>query len=494
MEPLKSGAPQMRSLRVAGIKCGTGVHHRDLIRHHFSREPAMTVHAASTSIDHATPPATPKSVELNEMRVRRFLRWMEENGASFSPVALKVNQDGRHVYATRPLRDGELAIHIPRKLMITPAIARESAIGKLIAAHCQNAADHDYLAAFLLEIKHEGGFWKPYVDVLPTNYSHIPLNYSENELDALKGTYIFPVIRRRREKHKKLYEKLPAQLKSRFTQEEFTWATCVATSRAYGVTFAGVKTTAMVPLADMFDHALVHNLSWPREAETGLVIAARMPIEAGAPLHESYGRLCNARMLNVYGCRVDGNPDNLTELVFWALLPDHPSEPLAKKLGQVRAEKQAFRVFAGYDCALGKPLFAYLRLACLDSLPEAEWRRADTGETIEVPPIGRDNEIAALTMLAEACQDRLRQFPTSIDEDNALLKDHALSRNMRNIILIRHDEKTVLNYFLELAKAALPLLKDASCDLSAHAVGEGRYADYFAELAGSAAFSVEARQ
>jgi hypothetical protein len=77
-----------------------------------------------------------------------------------------------------------------------------------------------------------------------------------------------------------------------------------------------------------------------------------------------------------------------------------------------------------------------------------------------VSPISRRNEIGALTTLAVACESRLQQFPTSVEDDNAVLADAALGRKLRNIVMIRRHEKVTRRYLFELTQTALPILHD----------------------------------
>jgi histone-lysine N-methyltransferase SETD3 len=442
----------------------------------------MTNHADSTVVDGFAVSAPSEAVDSDELKMRRFLRWMEEQGATFPAMTMKVGQGTRQVHATRPLVAGELVLHVPRKLMITPEIAKASEAGKLIAQHGCDFGDYEYIAAYLLQIKREGGFWKPYVDVLPKDYAENALFFSESELGYLHGSYISERIRERIEWNARLHDRLPPSLKENgFTPEAFAWARCAVTSRVYGVTFGGCKTVAMVPLADMFDHAPRNYVRWIAEAEAGFIVTAQQPVAAGAPLFERYGKRCNAMLLNVYGFCLEDNPDNEAEILLQPVSSDHLFFRPAQKLGTKQREMQAFRVQRSYNDA-ARALFSYLRLACLDESPRLEGSGVDVNKADNVPPVSRKNEVAALTALVAACESRLRQFRTSAEEDETLLQDPALPRNVRNIVMVRRDEKAIVKHFLELAQTALPLLRDASCDVGEHAVGGKPYADYFSDV------------
>jgi histone-lysine N-methyltransferase SETD3 len=465
----------------------------------------MNNHAESAIINSSAPSALSELVDSDDLKMRRFLRWMEEQGATFPSMTMKVGQGTRQVQSTRALLPGELVLHVPRKLMLTPAVARASETGRLIAQHgCSDFGDYEYLAAFLLEIKRDGGFWKPYIDVLPQDYSDNPLFFSETEMEHLEGSYIDPTVRERREWDGRLYDQLPACLKENgFTREAFTWARCAVISRVYGVTLGGRSTVAMVPLADMFDHAPTNYVRWIGEAETGFIVTAEQPVAAGAPLFERYGRRCNAMLLNVYGFCLEGNPDNEAEIQLEALTPGDRFYQDARLLGKTSkdAKIQAFKVQWQYGNAM-RELLSYLRLSVYDEPsrldmemddPDSLRPASDQPPRIEaeekkaggVAPISRANEVAAVSALIAACEHRLQQFPTSIEEDEALLKDPALLRNVRNMVMVRRDEKIILRHFLELRQTVLPLLRDESCDLAHYAIGATPFAAYFLDLVNS---------
>jgi histone-lysine N-methyltransferase SETD3 len=462
----------------------------------------MNNHAESAISNSSAPSALSEVVDSDELKMRRFLRWMEEQGATFPSMTMKVGQGTRQVHSIRALVPGELVLHVPRKLMLTPAVARASETGRLIAQHgCGDFGDYEYLAVFLLEMKRDGGFWKPYIDVLPQDYSENPLFFSEAETAHLKGSYIDPTVRERREWNGRLYDQLPACLKEKgFTREEFTWARCAVISRVYGVTLGGRSTVAMVPLADMFDHAPTNYVRWIGDAETGFIVTAEQPVAAGAPMFERYGRRCNAMLLNVYGFCLEGNPDNEAEIQLQALTSGDRFFQHARLFGKTSKDGkiQAFKVQWEYDDAT-RELLSYLRLSVFNEPPRLDMDMNDPNSSrpvAEEPPrieaeekkaggvaaISRANEAAAVTALIAACERRLQQFPTSIEEDEALLKDRALPRNVRNVVMVRRDEKIILQHFLELRQTVLPLLQDESCDLAQYATGGTPFAAYFADL------------
>jgi hypothetical protein len=237
----------------------------------------------------------------------------------------------------------------------------------------------------------------------------------------------------------------------------------------------------MVPLADMCDHAHSNYVRWIGYAETGFVVTADNPVEAGAPLFERYGKRCNAMLLTTYGFCLEENPDNEAEIVLPALPSSHPFYPQSKNLGTLQGAMRAFRVGRTHDEST-RTLLSCLRLAACE---DPQGLQVDANSAGKVAPISRKNEIVAMAMLLAACERRMQQFDTSIEEDEALLRDSALARNVRHAIVVRRDEKVVLKHYLDLAHMALPRLRDASCDLNQYAAAPAIYCDYFAELARS---------
>jgi histone-lysine N-methyltransferase SETD3 len=449
----------------------------------------MTDYANSTEIDHSATSTGSSLMDSGEMKMQRFLRWMEENGATFPAMTIKTGPGGRQVHASRTIVPGALVLHVPRKLMITPEVAKASETGKLIAQHKPELGNTVFIAAFLTQIKREGGFWKPYVDIMPTDFSHMPLLFSEFELNELKGAYALREVRDRLGWNAFVYRQLPACLiENGLTQEEFTWARCVVSSRLFGVMAAGSRTSALVPMADMFDHAPEHTVRWGRRPQTGFTLVAEQAVEAGASMSVTYGDKCNAILLAYYGFCLEDNPDNRAEILVQPLSAGHPFSEHAESFGTRQQKLQAFRVPARFHDKHTLALFSYLRLAFLDGTCAG---RQLVNEQGKVPPISRANEIAVLNALLSACQRRMREFATSIEQDEELLEQGALSRNVRNAVKVRHGEKVVLRYFLELAQTALPVFEDASCDMNKYAADGKPYADYFADVARSFARRVD---
>ncbi len=135
-------------------------------------------------------------MEVDEKAVQRCCEWARSHGAQLPHIAIVTSVPGsRGVYASIDLMAGETVIIIPEKLLLTPQLAKLSPFGRtLLAAHVSDSA---FLAAYLLDEREKGvdSFWKPYLDVIPLSFRHMPFFFEEQELSYLKGSLVFDKIR-----------------------------------------------------------------------------------------------------------------------------------------------------------------------------------------------------------------------------------------------------------------------------------------------------------
>lgn len=423
--------------------------------------------------------------DTDEQKMQRLLLWLEEHGATVPAVNVAFGDDRRGVYSTRAISPGELVMHIPRKLIITTEIAKDSAVGKVIKTHNANVSEYGYIAAFLLQLKREGGFWKPYVDVLPESFPDHPLFFTPSELEYLKGSYTLPMIEEQRNwlgyEAQQVLNCLPKG--QAFTPLQFAWARCVVMTRVYTVTIQEKKSLGLVPLADMLNHAAVADVAWTGESTFGFSIFSEKQLDAGIPVLESYGKRCNGRLFVHHGFCIDDNPENECELDFPALEPTHPFYPYVNSdHGQLRDELRLFKVTEKFDAPVPRAMFSYLRLACMDDLPSVYGHMAKGHNAAVIPPISRANEIGALTALAAACERALARFDTTYEEDEVLLRAGNLPRRLQYAVKVRMGEKKIMRHYLNMARLAIPVLRDSTSDLAAFADQPMPHAAYFAEL------------
>lgn len=74
--------------------------------------------------------------------------------------------------------------------------------------------------------------------------------------------------------------------------------------------------------------------------------------------------------------------------------------------------------------------------------------------------MSRENEAKALEMLRKRCEEALNAYPSSAEDDVALLKKGKLSYNQRNCIVLRLGEKTIYQFYISLAQFVIELLQN----------------------------------
>lgn len=399
--------------------------------------------------------ATPVGQDSSKASMQRLLHWMKEQGATFPAVEVLMEDNARETYAGLPLKAASVVLHVPPSLMMTVEAAKASEIGRLIAAHNPDASYQGVLAAFLLDTRRNGGFWAPYVAVLPQDFPEHPLFFSEAELEWLKGSYALRVVRRHKEWLKREYRALSDCLppEKMFSREEHAWAMVNVLTRAFSARFSGNKTHAMIPLADMFNHAFKPNVLWEPESARGFLMVAARDVEAGAPLTDRYWKECNALTFAIYGFCLETNPYNVAEIHLPSLPPDHPHFEAAREMGTVREGLRVFKVPADVEDKRAQTLFSYLRLSAPVDLSAAELNREKYG--IQLDSQLHQGERAELNALASACRRRLQQFDTCIEEDQEILKASVLPLKLRFAVQVRLGEKVILKYYLDRAEALL---------------------------------------
>lgn len=79
--------------------------------------------------------------------------------------------------------------------------------------------------------------------------------------------------------------------------------------------------------------------------------------------------------------------------------------------------------------------------------------------------ISKENELEVLSALKLACEERLREFETTIEQDTEILKNEELSFNEVNCVGLRLGEKEILKFFIDFSKS-IPKLMELSANVN----------------------------
>jgi histone-lysine N-methyltransferase SETD3 len=390
--------------------------------------------------------------------------WLIQRGAAFPAVAVEHDAAGsRLLRAVADIAAGQVVVRVPRRLFITPELARTSPIGRRIfAADLDIPTSHAFLAAYLLHEKQRPASpLRPYLDSLPKAFPTAPLFFRREQLAALQGTLALAKLVRRKavlfHDYKALRGAVPAFAET--SLRDYFWARTVVVTRVFGVTLGGAATEALVPMADMMNHRRPPDVEWAyHEAEDAFLMTAVHDVAKGKEVHDSYGRKSNGRFFVHYGFAVPHNPDDEAEVRLALAREDPLFLAKSRMLRHTGGTEHVFRVCGRSRDEHSVRMFSFLRAACAREAEMARvGRLVDRDET--VPPLSIQNEAAALAMLDSACAESLGRFATSLEADDALLEQGDLSVNLRNAILVRRGEKQVLAGYRRLAAEATPILQ-----------------------------------
>lgn len=419
----------------------------------------------------------------------RLERWLRDGGAVLSRVELQsYSKEHRGVHASNDIASAEDIVFVPVSHIMTTQVAKASPIGhQLMEQQHLLRSKHTYLACYLLvERERPDSFWKPYMEALPQTYSNMPINFTPEEKQWLKGSMCLDKMHERVTSLEAEYTavcSIVPSFQQRFSMVDFSWARHVVITRIFGMVIRGTKTEGLVPYADLLNHKRPRDTRWAYEdARGGFVITALRPIAKGEQVFDSYGSKCNHRFFVNYGFALLDNPDNETVL-YAAVSPGHDAYhdkcALLQQAGY--SSSRVFQIPASTKDRKARELLSFARFAVCS---RAELRRVAASYTFaidELPPLSKETEIKALHMIQEAAKACLARFDTSLQQDEALLQTVSES-NVYHAVVMRRGEKIVASFFVQLCSTMIHLLSLSMTELHSlenyNNLAQGPYADY----------------
>jgi len=416
-----------------------------------------------------------------------FVEWLLKNGAKFADrVELKAYDDEvRGVHATRDIAADEVVVEIPLKCLITVEMGKETDVGKaVLEADLElDAPKHVFLMLFVLtDRRKHGSFFQPYYDMLPATLSNMPVFWSSDELERLEGSYLKAQVEERKRAIANDYEAICGAYPG-FRQvaslAQFQWARMCVCSRNFGVVVRGVRTSALVPYADMLNHLRPRETKWTYDNQrTAFTITALQGLAQGAQIYDSYGQKCNHRFLLNYGFAVEDNrePDGFCPNEVSVAVSLKPNDPLAPRKQLLWIRDGAVGAKRVRICAADNDNFravvSLLRVVVADDddlervLGQNPYGSYRTASDVHFP-VSFKNEVRALRALLDLARDLTSKYPTTLDQDRAALGRVAESgdltlppfSNARHATIHVKSEKEVLAHYTFFADTALELAK-----------------------------------
>jgi hypothetical protein len=272
-------------------------------------------------------------------RFATFRAWLETNGASANGVDFAFFSDSvRGVHAAVDIAPHTRIITVPAACLIRSSDVVKTPLGKKISSVAAQltAPDHSQLTCYVLTMHERGdSFHQPFFDVLPTDIDNFPVRWDEGSLAILEASSVVHEIAARKQSIQNDYARIltVAPEMERFGFERFLWCRTMVGSRNFSVNIGGLKTTVLVPLADLLnDGGSKRDTVWTySETLDAFTVTSVRPIAAGAQITDSYGSsICNSRRLVDWGFAVednrreDGASSNTVQLRF--TVPRSPAE------------------------------------------------------------------------------------------------------------------------------------------------------------------------
>ena len=140
-------------------------------------------------------------------------QWLVNGGAKFPLLYMKKYKEcNRGVHCRRNIDSGTRILEIPQKFLITVEMGKETEIGKLCLKNKLNlsASKHCFLSIFVLSDmdREEVSFFTPYYNILPFEFNNMPIFWTKDTLQWLKGSYMLVQINDRKHNIAADYEKI----------------------------------------------------------------------------------------------------------------------------------------------------------------------------------------------------------------------------------------------------------------------------------------------
>ncbi|XP_066263465.1 SET domain-containing protein 4-like [Branchiostoma lanceolatum] len=372
----------------------------------------------------------------------------------------------------RRIKRGQTMMKMPEHLILSTKTVLDSVLGPYIENAEPQLSTIQAITTFLIYQKHLGdtSFWKPYLDVLPEEYTH-PVYFSEEDFLYLPHSLRANVKAKKQECIKSFEELKPffpslepllPEWEDIFTFDAFRWAWCTVKTRSLyvddkGSTVlrnldkSGLGVTSLVPMVDLLNHS--------HSARTGLLI--KKSCKAGnyfytVTAEEDYGRgdqvlFCyrradNQTLLLNYGFVL---PDNHLDLIKFFLVKDIIG--ILELMPFVEEEDPKFRrrkvllIATKYTASdltcdyrgVSRTLMTVMRILVCDSEDRPLFKKVLADDLPWDHPVA----VQARSLARELLERRLLSY--GIMDDEAILRES--NTPVRHLVVaMRNEEKKIL--------------------------------------------------
>lgn len=386
---------------------------------------------------------------------QRVVAWLAERGVKLSNAAVAPATglpEGDGLVAKRNLKRGEEVLRIPRSAMLVSDHLTGTPFGKdFLMSEAPSLA---LTLALIVESQNPKSSFRPYIESLPPSFSTM-LYFTLADCAELSGSPALSVAMRGffdAVRHFFVLQKIIADAKAAGAAIEplswslYRWASSAVHSRQNNVPLAsGRPGRALIPLFDLANHSdSAAEVSTEYDAEAGACVCrAPKDTAAGQQFYIYYGARPQSDLLLFSGFALS-EPANPSLDIFLFLNakegPEYPMrvELLNKRLGMPVPAELPLRE----PLERSTELLRYVRVMTM-FMPELKKCIAD--KKFNGAAITPMQDRRAHAFLVKRLQLLLENYPTSVEEDDKLLKQGAFPTPARQgIIRLRRAEKALL--------------------------------------------------
>lgn len=402
-----------------------------------------------------------------------LLTWMKEQGLPPNSVALK-DRDGaldgeapiHYVVASQKLKAGDLALRVPNELVVTlEKVLGDETIAELLTTN--KLSELACLALYLMYEKKRGAesFWRPFIAELDRQRGRgqqaveSPLLWTREEIDEyFQGSPMRAVVLGRLEGIKREYEELDTvwfMAGSLFQQYPFDIPSEAFSFEIFKQAFTAVQACvvhlqgvslarrfALVPLGPPLLSYASNSRAMLQAVDGAVELRVDRDVEEGEPIIAWCGPQPNSRMLLNYGVVDEDNPYDRLQ-VEAALNTEDPLYQSKRAIVQRndRLSKQSFQLYKGKEKDAVLDMLPYLRLAHASNPDDVSSVSFAQGPVCTVSAC---NEAAVLRQLETFFTNRLAAYPTTKEEDKAIINNPQENPRRRVSAKLVRIEKEIL--------------------------------------------------
>ncbi|KAF9257983.1 SET domain-containing protein [Marasmius fiardii PR-910] len=442
----------------------------------------------------------------------QFLSWFQRSGGSYDSSSISFkdfdqSEGGRGAVALKDIPEDHVLFAIPRSLTLS---THTSSLPNLFGAEFwkRHKLDEGWAGLILCMMwetaQGSASHWAEYLGTLPREFD-TPMFWSAGELEELKGTSITDKLGKEdaeRDYNEKVLPAVrshpdvftPELISVHYTLEQYHIMGSRILSRSFDVerweseedgnntTEAANTSTAsaidvdtpasperestpeeeeeedpidvsMVPMADLLNARYGSENAKLFHEEKELRMVSTKQIRAGEQIWNTYGDLPNAELIRRYG-HIDllplpqggvGNPGDVVEIRADLVVAAAESVNAKERIDWYLEEGGDDILIIESEGDIPELMILLIRLLIL---PNDEWKNAKQKRKL---PKAKAN-MESFEIASRVLENRLSQYPTSIKDDEGLLKEE-LSKNTRHAIMVRLGEKKILCTALEKVKA-----------------------------------------